>query len=135
MNYAVCDPSKPLFASQPCGANKLSAMVKEIFVQVGITSKMNHSLRATGVSEMFRSGVPEKLVQERTGHRTMKALCTYENTSTSQYMAISNVQESLNEVEYSEVKSNPPSKFQTNGTTLLSCGRTGFTSLFGMTSC
>ena len=43
--------------------------------------KTNHSLRATGASELFKRGVPEKIVQERTEHRSLEALRTYERSS------------------------------------------------------
>ena len=38
--------------------------------------KTNHSLRATGTTAMYEAQVhvPEKLIQERTGHRSLKAL-------------------------------------------------------------
>lgn len=39
-------------------------MVKDICSKGKITgNKTNHSLRATGVSELFQAGVPEKLIQ------------------------------------------------------------------------
>ena len=56
----VADPAKNWFSAQPCGENKLSSMVKNMFEMVGIEGKTNHSLRATGATEMFRAGVPEK---------------------------------------------------------------------------
>ena len=56
----VADPAKNWFSAQPCGKNKLSSMVKNMFEMVGIEGKTNHSLRATGATEMFRVGVPEK---------------------------------------------------------------------------
>ena len=34
----------------------------------GIKRKTNHSLRATGATEMFAADVPEKLIHSRTGH-------------------------------------------------------------------
>ena len=52
--------------------------------QAGIKgNKTNHSLRATGTTELYESGVPEKLIQERTGHRSLEALrvILYERTS------------------------------------------------------
>ena len=41
----------------------------------------NHSLRATAATRMFASGVPEKIVGEVTGHKSLKALHTYERTT------------------------------------------------------
>ena len=53
--------------------------------------KSNHSLRATGATEMFAANVPEKLVQSRTGHRSLDALRLYERPSHEQHQAVSNV--------------------------------------------
>ena len=41
-------------------------------------NKTNHGLRANGATQMYNSGVPEKIIQERTGHRSLKALWMYE---------------------------------------------------------
>ena len=40
-----------------------SSMVKNMFADAGIAVKTNHSLRATGASEMFCANVSEKVVQ------------------------------------------------------------------------
>ena len=56
-------------------------MVKSMFAMIGVSGKTNHSLRATGASMMFQAGVPEKIVQERTGHRSLEALRMYECTT------------------------------------------------------
>lgn len=53
--------------------------------------KSNHSLRATGATEMFAANVPEKLIQSRTGHRSLDALRLYERPSHEQHQAVSNV--------------------------------------------
>ena len=45
---------------------------------LGIERKTNHSLRATGTTRMFKAGVPEKLIQQRTGHRSFDSLCVHE---------------------------------------------------------
>ena len=87
----VSKPGKPWNTAQPCGENKLATMVKSMFAMIGVSGKTNHSLRATGASEMFEAGVPEKIVQERTGHRSTEALRMYERTTTTQYMAVSRV--------------------------------------------
>ena len=64
-------------------------MVKEMFQQIGISGKTNHSLRATGASCLFEAKVPEKIVQERTGHRSLKALRIYERTTDEQHQEVS----------------------------------------------
>ena len=37
----------------------------------------NHSLRATGTTALFDAGVPECIIQKRTGHKSLDALRTY----------------------------------------------------------
>ena len=54
-------------------------------------NKTNHSLRATGASELFHANVPEKMIQERTGHRSVVALRTYERTAHDQHQAVSSI--------------------------------------------
>ena len=71
--------------------NKLTGMVKSTFSSIRISGKSNHSLRASGATELFRAGVPEKIIQERTGHRSLKALRTYERTTERQHLAVANV--------------------------------------------
>ena len=43
---------------------------------------MNHSLHATFATQMHEQGVPEKVIQDRTGHRSLEVLCVYEQTGT-----------------------------------------------------
>jgi len=35
-------------------------------------TNMNHSLRATGCSRLFEAGVPEKVIQQWTGHLSLQ---------------------------------------------------------------
>ena len=57
-------------------------MVKDICADAGVKgNKSNHSLRATGATELYQAGVPEKVIQERTGHLSLTGLRQYERTS------------------------------------------------------
>ena len=47
-------------------------------------NKTNHSLRAYEVTEMFHAGVPEKVIQDRSGHRSLDGLRKYETISEKQ---------------------------------------------------
>ena len=58
----------PVYTCVYLHIDKLGRMVKEFFSEIGITGKTNHSLRATGPSARFEANVPEKIIQERTGH-------------------------------------------------------------------
>ena len=86
------DVSKPWFTARPIGKNSLARMVKEICSNGGISGcKTNHSLRATGVSDLFQPGVPEKIIKERSGHLSTDGLCQYRRTTTEQEEIVSKV--------------------------------------------
>ena len=72
------DSSKPWFSATPVGWNKLDGMAATIFKDAGISGKTNHSLRVTGATCMYNSGIPEKTIQSRTGHKSVEALWVYE---------------------------------------------------------
>ena len=46
-------------------------------------------LRATAATQMFRQGAPEQVIQERTGHRSVEALRSYERLDETQHKAVS----------------------------------------------
>ena len=58
------------------------SLVKEACKKAEIEGeKSNPSLRVTGASHVWEANVPEKLIQQRTGHRSLEALRSYECTS------------------------------------------------------
>ena len=48
---------------------------------VGLPPRTNHSLRVTGATTLFTKNVPENLIQEVTGHRSLECLRRYEKTT------------------------------------------------------
>ena len=57
----------------------LNIKIKMMYEKAKINgNKINHSLRASSATCLFDSGVPEKIFQERMGHRSLEALRTYE---------------------------------------------------------
>ena len=81
--------SKPWYTKQRVGVNKLKEMLPSLSVESKCETKYtNHSLHATAATRMFAGSVPEKLVTEKTGHRSLKALRSYERTDTRMQMAI-----------------------------------------------
>ena len=46
-----------------------------------------HEFRATAVTRMYEKGVPEKIIADKSGHKSMKALRSYEHTSFMQEKA------------------------------------------------
>ena len=77
-------------ASQLDETNFLRWFLK--YVDLGILRhKTNHSLWATGATELYEAEVTEKIIQERTGHRSLECLRMYEHTSDKQQRALSNI--------------------------------------------
>ena len=84
------NPNAPWYSSVPLGKHTLHSKLKNMCA--GIKGhKTNHSLRATAATEMFRHGAPEKLIQERTGHRSLDALRSYERLDEVQHKAVSSI--------------------------------------------
>ena len=74
--------------------NKLKNMVSCMFSKAEVDGDLtNHSLRATGVSTLFSSGVLETLIQKRSGHRSTEALLLHETRGVDHQhsQAISNI--------------------------------------------
>lgn len=83
-------PGAPWFTTTPVGKNTLAKMVKEVCAEADIGgNKTNHSLRATGATELYQAGVPEIIIQERTGHLSLSGLWQYEHSCDNQYEAVS----------------------------------------------
>ena len=92
-------PDEAWYDNIPVGKNKLSTFVKEMFIEAGFENegiKTNHSLRATGATCLFNAGVPEKVIQKTTGHRSIEALRGYERVSMEQQQASTKVLTSIN---------------------------------------
>ena len=71
-----------------CQPVALDSMVARMFEAVGVRGNTNHSLRVTGTTRLFNAQVPEKIVQERSGHRSLDSLRCYERTSKEQHQAV-----------------------------------------------
>ena len=87
-------PGQYWYSPKPLSANKLKSMVSKMFAKAEVEGDFtNHSLRATGVSTLFSSGVPEALIQNRSGHRLTESLRLYETRGVNDKhsQAISNI--------------------------------------------
>ena len=83
-------------------------MVICMCVDAGIEGmKMNHSLRTTAGSELFHANVPEKLIQERTGHKSLQALRVYEHTTKDQHQAVSEILAANTDSSYEQYVQQP----------------------------
>ena len=67
--HVITTLCKPWFLVVPIGKHTLAGMMKTMCTEAGLPgSYTNHSLRASGATALFTSGVPEALVQHCTGH-------------------------------------------------------------------
>ena len=63
-----------------------------MFSEAKITGNFtNHSLRATGATELFQSEAPEKVIQGITGHHSVSALQQHERPGDLQLKAACNI--------------------------------------------
>lgn len=86
------ESTKPWYSRTPVGRNTLDTKLGKMCSLAGIEGRVtNHSMRATSVTQMYSTGVPEKVIQERTGHRSLEALRVYERTNTQQHQMVSNI--------------------------------------------
>ena len=83
---------QPWFTTVPVGKNTSAKMAKEVYAEAGVGGqRSNHSLRATGATELYQAGVPENVIQERTGHLSLTGLCEYKHTSGEQQAVVSRI--------------------------------------------
>ena len=52
-------------------------ILRAAFIDLGIEGASTHSFRRTCLTQMHRSGVPLKVIQEISGHKTLSALQKY----------------------------------------------------------
>ena len=83
---------QPWYSAVPVGRNMLNQMVALMCENAGIAGKKtNHSLRVTGATALFDAGVPERIIQSRTGHKSVEALRLYERVTNDQVSMVSKV--------------------------------------------
>ena len=74
----------------PLGINTLDKSLPELCMNAGLSRKTSHCLRKTTATRLFQSNVEEKLIRERTGHRS-NALFKYEHKSKEQEKFVSSL--------------------------------------------
>ena len=78
--YYKASKAKFGFEKVPVGINTLNKVLPDLCEAAGVKRKTAHCLRVTCASSLFNTGVEEKLILERTGHRS-NALLKYEKPS------------------------------------------------------
>ena len=74
-------PDKPSYLMQRVGINQIKKFMTDIMSIAGFSGYTNHCLRATAVSRMYNAGIPESLISEKSGHRSLDGLRVYEHPS------------------------------------------------------
>ena len=65
-------------------------MIQDMCQEAGIEGqKTNHRLKVRDTTALYSAGVPEKIVQARTGHSSLEALRKYGRVTMDQELAIS----------------------------------------------
>ena len=58
--------------NQHVGISMLKNILSELSEKAGLETRYtNHSLRATAITRMFNFGIPEKVIAENFGHRSI----------------------------------------------------------------
>ena len=74
------------------GINVLKNVLPELSEKSGIQVRYtNHSLQATAITRMFNGEVDEKVIAETSGHRSLKALKSYEHTCKRKLQDVSRI--------------------------------------------
>ena len=83
--------SGPWYGKTRVGVNTLKNFIpnlcKESSLSVHYT---NHSLRATAITRMYEHSVTEKMISDKSGHRSIKRLRAYQHTSVAEEKAAGN---------------------------------------------
>ena len=109
--------SQPWYMAVPIGHNTLQAKLKSLLSAAGVDKarKSNHSLRATGISRMYSSGVPEKVIMERSRHSSREGVQGYERTTIKQQQVVCDILTKKGENYASSLANkDPPNRFVRN---------------------
>lgn len=75
------------YSKQRVEVNQLKKFVFKVTTQAGLFDYTNHSLQATAVTRMYNSnsGVPEKVIADKSGHGSIEGLRAYEHPNEDVY--------------------------------------------------
>ena len=83
--------SRVWYLDRPVGVNTLRNTVKDLCQKAGIPRfRTNHSLRSSSVTRIYGGGIPEQVIQEITGHRSL-AVHKFKRTNESQRKIVSQI--------------------------------------------
>lgn len=89
--YFKPHPNEFIYMKVPIGINTLNKILPDkLCVKAGLPRKTSHNLRVTCATRLFQESVEERLIRERTGHRS-NALFKYEKSSVEQQHQVSKI--------------------------------------------
>ena len=78
------------YYKKAAGRETLANVVKKVMGKAGFDGHFtNHSLRRNCVTNLYDNGVPEQVIQETTGHRSVEGVRAYKRTSSAMKRKIS----------------------------------------------
>ena len=84
--------SKIWYYRKAAGKKTLGNVVRKIMAKVGFTGHYtNHSLRRSSATKLYDNNIPEKVVQETTGHRSVEGVRANKTTSSTMKRKMSDV--------------------------------------------
>ena len=86
--------SDPWYSAVPLGKNTLQAKLRKVYKCVEKLEYVGTKpiiACATAATQMFRQGAPKKVIQEQTGHCSIKALHSYERFDEVQHKVVSSL--------------------------------------------
>ena len=105
--------SAPWLTSVLVGRTTLSKMLQNMCDKGGVQGKKtNRSLRAYAATELFQAGVSEKVIQNRSGYRSLEGLRKYECISEQQKRNACRVLTPYAEKEHPSMEDSTPSTSQ-----------------------
>ena len=100
---------EPWYTAIPFGKNVLYSMMKTMAAEAQLDRKFtNHSLRAYGVTKLFKENVPEKLIMDRSGHRTIDGVRQYERVSDQQQFEVCRALENKENTQIAPYRTSQP---------------------------
>ena len=84
------------FGKQPVGKNTLRSYISNMCREAGLIGNYtSHSAKASCATQLFDARLDEQLIQERTGHRSEKAVRRYKRTTSALTKHVSSVLDSV----------------------------------------
>ena len=83
----LVDSEKRWYCRSRVGVNTLKSTLPQLSEEAGLDVRYTNYLLHATATQMYAKGVPEKLIAEKSGHKSLKVLHAYQQTSSVQEKA------------------------------------------------